>query len=202
MNVISTKSHGIIHFSLLYKRKMYKNQRFCILWVGWSGVHDKWFQKQVDPRNNPIAKTHIVDRVRKLSVGVGLFEPAVVWVIGKDLVTNVLENSRVELSLNSLYPLNMNTSKEIVIGSACKSVGDDRNTLSCIPPDRKIRNHIRIGTRGVNQGIFSPCRGKISSFYKWTWNIEPFDTSVHGSETQRKEFEFLMHWKIGSKKSP
>ena len=27
-------------------------------------------KKQVDPRNDPIAETHIVDRVRRLSVGV------------------------------------------------------------------------------------------------------------------------------------
>ena len=48
--------------------------------------------KQVDPRNNPIAKTHIVDIFRNLSVRVGLFELAVV--IGRHIgpVTNVLEN--------------------------------------------------------------------------------------------------------------
>ena len=48
--------------------------------------------KQVHPRNNPITETHIVDRVRNLSVGVGLFKPAVV--IGGRIgpVTNVLEN--------------------------------------------------------------------------------------------------------------
>ena len=35
-------------------------------------------KKQVDPKNYPIAETHIVDRVRSLSVGVRLFKPAVV----------------------------------------------------------------------------------------------------------------------------
>ena len=47
--------------------------------------------KQVDPRNDPIAETHIFDRVRNVSVGVGLFEPAVV--IGGHIgpITNVLE---------------------------------------------------------------------------------------------------------------
>ena len=35
-------------------------------------------KKQVDPRSDPMAETHIVDRVRELSVGVGLFEPAVI----------------------------------------------------------------------------------------------------------------------------
>ena len=33
--------------------------------------------KQVDPRNNPISETHIVDSVSNLSVGFGLSEPAV-----------------------------------------------------------------------------------------------------------------------------
>ena len=58
------------------------------------------YNKQVDLRNDPMAETHIVDRVLNLSVGVGLFEPAVV--IGGRIrpVTNVLDNSRVELSLN------------------------------------------------------------------------------------------------------
>ena len=67
--------------------------------------------------------THIVDRVRKLLVGVGLFEPSVIGG-GIRPVTNVLENSRLELSINSFSPLNTNTSKAFVIGSACKSVGD------------------------------------------------------------------------------
>ena len=44
--------------------------------------------KRVDPRSNPMAKTHIGNRIRKLSVGVGLFEPAIIGVIRKDLVTN------------------------------------------------------------------------------------------------------------------
>ena len=47
--------------------------------------------KQVDPISDPMAETHIVDRVRKVSVGVGLFDPAVIGGgIGNDLVTNVL----------------------------------------------------------------------------------------------------------------
>ena len=88
--------------------------------------------------------THIVDRVRKLSVGVILFEPSVIGGgIGNDLVMNVLENLRVELSLNSLSLLNTNTPKEFVIGSACKSVGVDGNTMkSCTSSDRTIGNHI------------------------------------------------------------
>ena len=48
--------------------------------------------KKVDPRSDPMAETHIVDRIRKLSVRVGLFEPSIIGVIGKDLVKNVQEN--------------------------------------------------------------------------------------------------------------
>ena len=57
--------------------------------------------KQVDPRNNPVAETHIVYRVCNLSVGVRLFEPAFVIVGRIGPVTNILENSRVELPLRS-----------------------------------------------------------------------------------------------------
>ena len=55
--------------------------------------------KQVDPRNNPIAETHIFNRVSSLSVRFRLFKPAVV--IGGSIgpVKNVLDNSRVELPL-------------------------------------------------------------------------------------------------------
>ena len=120
-----------------------------------------------------MVETQIFDRVCKLSVGFRIFEPTVIGVTGNDPVTNVLENSRVELSLNSLSPLNRNTSKAFVIGLACKSVGIDSNTLNCTPPDRKTQNHSRIGTPGVNLGVFSTSRGKTSSFAKWTGNIEP-----------------------------
>ena len=154
--------------------------------------------KQVDTRSNPMAETHIFDRVPKLSVGVGLFEPAVIGGgIGNDLVANFLDNLHVKVSLNSLSPLNTNTSKVFVIGSACKSVGVDRNTLNCTPPDRTIRNHIRIGTPGVNEGVFSPSRGKTSSFAKWMGNINPSDTSVHGSATQERNLGFSCIEKVG-----
>ena len=68
--------------------------------------------KQADARNNPIKETHIVDRVRNLSVGVVSHKLAVIGVgiriieqgitqgiinggtnIGNNLVTNVLTNS-------------------------------------------------------------------------------------------------------------
>ena len=66
-----------------------------------------------------MAETHIVDRIRKLSVVVGLFETSIIGGgIGNDLVTNVLKNLHVELYLNSLYLLNTNTLKAFVIGSA------------------------------------------------------------------------------------
>ena len=65
-------------------------------------------KKQVDPRNDPISETHIFDRVNSLSARVRIFEPAVI--IGGSIgpVTNVLENSRVELPLDSLSSLNTN----------------------------------------------------------------------------------------------
>ena len=108
--------------------------------------------EQVDPRSDPKADTHIFDRIRKLSVGI--FDPAVIIVTGKDLIKNVLDNPRVEISINSLSPPNTNTSKAIVIDLACKSIEVDSNTLkSCTPPDRKIRNHSRIGTPSVNKGF-------------------------------------------------
>ena len=150
-----------------------------------------------------MAETHIVHRVRKLSVGVGIFEPAVIGGgIGNDLVTNVLENLRVELYLNSLSPLNTSRSKAFVIGSACKSMEVNRNTLNCTLPDRTIQNHSRIGTPGVNEGVFSPIRGKTSIFAKWTGNIEPLDTSVHGSVTQERNSDFSCIEKVGVKRVP
>ena len=72
------------------------------------------YSKQVDARNDPIKETHIFDRVRKLSVGVGSLEPDVIGIgiigqgstqfitnrdmeIGTNLVTNVLTNSSKQL---------------------------------------------------------------------------------------------------------
>ena len=156
--------------------------------------------KQVDPRSDPMADTHIVDRVRKLSVVVGLFEPAIIGGgIGNDLVANVLENLYVDLSLNSLCTLNTNTLKVFVIGSACKSVGVNRNTLNCTPLDRMIQNHSRIGTPGVNKGVFILSRGKTSSFSKWTGNINTSDTSVHGSAIQENNLDLSCIEKVGVK---
>ena len=57
--------------------------------------------KQVNPRNNPIIEAHIDDRVRNLSVGVGTFQTAFVTGGRIGPVTNILENSRVELPLRS-----------------------------------------------------------------------------------------------------
>ena len=65
-------------------------------------------QKQVDPRNDPIAETHIFNRVRNLSVRFSLFERAVVVEGRIGPVTNVLENSRMELPLKIFPPLNTN----------------------------------------------------------------------------------------------
>ena len=85
--------------------------------------------KQVDPRSNPMADIHIVDRIRILSVGVGIFTPAF---IGGSIgpVTNIQDNFHVEISLNILSPLNTNMSKAFMIGLACKSVGVNRKIIN------------------------------------------------------------------------
>ena len=71
--------------------------------------------KQVDASSKPKEETHIIDRIHKLSVR-QIFDPAVIGVIGQDLVTNVQENSRVQISLNSFSLLNTIMLKVIVIG--------------------------------------------------------------------------------------
>ena len=158
--------------------------------------------KQVDASSKPKEETHIIDRIRKLSVR-QIFEPAVIGVIGQDLVTNVKENSRVDLSVKSLSSLNMIKSKAIMIGLECKIAEVDRNTLkSCTLPDKTIRNHSRIGTPGVNEGVFSPSSGNNSSFSKWTGNIKPLDTSVEGSATQERNSHFSCIEKVGVKILP
>ena len=51
------------------------------------------YNKKVDPRRDPIAETHIFNRLCRLSVGVGLYKPSVIeGRIGP--VTNVLKNLR------------------------------------------------------------------------------------------------------------
>ena len=83
----------------------------------------------------------------------------------------------------------MNMSKAFVIGLACKRVGVNRNILNYTSTDMTIQSHSRIGTPGVNEGVFSPSRNTTSSFAKWTGNIEPSDTFVHGSETQERNLD-------------
>ena len=92
--------------------------------------------------------------------------------------------------------------KANVIGLACNRAEDDNNTLSCMPPDRTIQNHSRIGTPAVNEGVFSPSRGNISIFAKWTGNIDPLDTYVHGYTTQERNSNFLCIEKVGVKSIP
>ena len=89
-----------------------------------------------------------------------------------------------------------------MIGSAFKSAGIDRNTLSCTLPGRTIRNHSRIGTPGVNEGVFSPIRGKIYSFSKWTGDIQTLGTYVHGFATQKMNSDFSFIEKLGVKSLP
>ena len=45
-------------------------------------------KKQVDPSRDSKEETHIIDRIRKLSIRPILFKPAFIGVIRKDLVTN------------------------------------------------------------------------------------------------------------------
>ena len=149
--------------------------------------------KQVDTRSNPMADTHIVDRVRKLSVGVGLFEPSAIGgCIRKDLLTNVQDNWRVELSLNSLSQLNTNILKAFVIGSACNSVGVNSNTLNCTSPDRTIQNYRRIGTPGVNEG-FSVQAAVRLQFRQMDGEHRAIGHFRSRICDPRKEFGFLVH---------
>ena len=141
--------------------------------------------KPVDPSSNPNIETHIINKIRKLSVRPILFNPSAIGVIGQDLVTNVRENSRVELSLKSLSPLNAMSSKEVVTGAACNIAQVDRNIRkNCKPVDMSISNPSRVGTPEVNIYAFSKIRGSISIFTKWSRNIETLYTSVDGSTTQ------------------
>ena len=103
--------------------------------------------KKVDPSSDPKEYTHIIHRIRKLSVRPILFKPSIIGVIRQDLVTNVRENLPVDLSLKSLSLLNTISSKEIVTGAAYKSAHIDRNIQkSCTPVDRNIWNPSRVGT--------------------------------------------------------
>ena len=99
-----------------------------------------------------------------------MFEPAIVIVGSIGPVTNVLENSRLEIPI---YSLSVN-----------------RHILNCTRPDsRNIwRNNSWIGTPRVKEGIFSPSRDltKNSSLWSCTDSIKPLDTSVHGSTTQER----------------
>ena len=110
-------------------------------------IHDKWFQKkQVDRSSNPKEETHIIDRIRKLSVRPILFEPAIIGVIGQDLVMNVQKNLHMEISLEILSPLNTISSKDIVTGTVWNNAQVDRNIWNCTPVDRNIRDPSRVGT--------------------------------------------------------
>ena len=83
-------------------------------------------RKQVDDRNDPTKETHIVDGIITLLIGVGSLKPAVIGIIvwgSMDLVTHVLTNSREQLFMKSLSPLNTFQSKAFVIGSQDETVG-------------------------------------------------------------------------------
>ena len=143
--------------------------------------------KQVDPINDPTAETHIVDGVCTLSVIVGLFELAVV--VGGIIrpVMNKLENLSVELPLGLQY----------------NSVGVIRKILNCTLLDsRNIRqNNSRIGSQGVNKGIFSPSRNTTSSLWSCMGKIKPLENSIQGSATQERNLDLSCIEKVGEKVS-
>ena len=161
------------------------------------------YTKQFDLRNDPIKETHIVDRVRTLSIGVRYLDPAVVRIIGQDstdLVTHVLTNSSEKLSMASSSPLNTFQSKAFVIGSQEKIVGGKRNII-CTSVDSRnsMGNHIRIGTPGNNKDIFSPRSDTTSNLLSCTGIIEKFDTHVHRSATQERNLESSCIEEVGVK---
>ena len=144
--------------------------------------------KQVDPGNNPIVETHIIDRSSTLSIGVGSLEPAIIGIIKQgsmNLVTHVLTNSSKQISMTSLSPLKTFQSKAFVIGSQDKSVEGNRNII-CTSRDSRnsMGNHSRIGTPGVNKYFFSPIGDTTSNLLSCMGSIEKFNTHVHGSPTQ------------------
>ena len=61
------------------------------------------------------------------------------------------------------------------------------------------RNNSRIGTSGVNEGIFSPSCDTTSRLRSCTGNIKPLETSVHGSATQERNLYFSCIEKVGVK---
>ena len=160
-------------------------------------------RKQVDPRNDPIKETHIVDGVHNLSIGVGPLETSLIGIIGQkitDLVTHVLTNSSEQLSMESLSPLNTFQSKPSVIGLQYESVGGNRNIICTLIDSRNsMGNHSRIGTPGVNRDIFGPSSNTTSNLLSCTAGIEKFDTHVHGSTTQERNLELLCIEEVGVK---
>ena len=102
--------------------------------------------------------------------------------------------------MNILYPLNTNQLKTFMIGSACESVGVDRNIICTSLDSRNIvGNHIRIGNPGLNKDIFSPSHDTTSNLLICTGNIEPFDTHVHGFATQERNLNLLCIEEVGVK---
>ena len=137
-------------------------------------------KKQVDTSSDPKKETHIIDRIRKLSIRPILFEPAIIGVIGQDLVMNVQKNLHMEISLEILSPLNTISSKDIVTGTVRNSAQVDRN----------IHNPSKVGNPEFNVDVFSPICGSNFSFTIWSRNIEPLDTFIDGFSTQERNSDF------------
>ena len=159
--------------------------------------------KQVDARNDPIKETHIFDRFRTLSVGVVLFEPAVIGIIRQDstdLATHVLTNSSKQVSMTRSSPLNTFQSKAFVIRLQDVIVGVNRNIIYTSLYSRNIiGNHSRIGTPGVKKDIFRPRSDTTFNLLSCRGSIGKFDTHVHGSATQERNLELSCIEEVGVK---
>ena len=174
--------------------------------------------KQVDASNKPIKKTHIVDKVCNLSVGVVSEDPAVIGIgiirngitqgvinggtnIVRNLVTNVLTNfSKIIFDTNTLQ-LNMLQSEAFMIGMHDKSVESNRKIICTSNDSRNIRGeHIsRIDTPGVNEDIWRPRSDMTLNVLSCTDNVNKFYTLVYGSTTQERNLESSQIKEVGVK---
>ena len=165
-------------------------------------------RKQVDASNEPIKETHIVDRVRNLSVGVVYKEPVVIGIgiirngitqgiikggtnIGINLVTNVLTNFSEILFDTNTFQLNILQSEAFAIGPQDESMESNRKIICTSSDIRNIRgNHISsIETPGVNEEIWSPRSDTTLNVLSCMDNVDKFDNIVHGSTNQERNLE-------------
>ena len=173
--------------------------------------------KHVDARNEPIKETHIVDRVRNLSVGVVSVEPGVIEIriigkgitqgiinegknIGRNLVTNVMTNSSEILFDTNTFQLNTLQSKAFMIGPQDEAVKSNKQIICTSIDSRNIMGeHISmIDTPGVNKDIWSVI-DTISNVLSCTDNVKKINTLVHGSKNQERNLELSQIKLVGVK---